>query len=439
MTDVSESYVISAIDQEARGVTRREGKVVFVSGAIPGDRVTLKIIQSKASFDRAQVKEWIEVSPNRVSPICVHFGVCGGCSLQHVDPLAQVAYKQRFLEDNMLKIGRVIPEQVWAPIQGPHWHYRQRARLSVHWDEKKQSAFVGFHERSSNIVANMHSCLILSEPISHWIDPLRFLVGSLSIKTRVPQIELAQGSDGVPVLVFRILEELSPKDEVLLRQFSDEYGARIWLQPKGLDSQYPFYPIADGMLQYTLPEYDLTLVFAPSEFTQVNSVVNRALVRRAVNLLQLQPQDVVLDLFCGIGNFTLPIARSGAQVMGIDGSRALIERAIANAQLNHLIANTEWLVADLFGVTEEQISRWPKANKVLIDPPRDGAREVVKAMQWLRPERIVYVSCNPSTLARDAQELVQQGYRLQGVGIANMFPHTTHVESIALFVLKGVG
>ena len=437
MTDSSDSYVITAIDQEARGVTRRQGKVVFVNEAIPGDRVTLTTVQRKVSFDRALVREWIETSPNRIKPRCVHFGVCGGCSLQHADPLAQVAYKQRFLEDNLLKIGRLIPEQIWAPIHGPHWHYRQRARLSVHWVEKKQTVFVGFHERSSNSVADMHSCLILSEPLSHWIDPLRVLVTSLSIKTRIPHIEVALGSEGLPVLVLRILAEISPQDVIILRQFADEYGARIWLQPNGVRSGYSFYPSVDDRLQYTLPEYDLTLAFGPSEFTQVNASVNRTLVQRAVDLLQLQSQDVVLDLFCGIGNFTLPIARSGAHVMGIEGNSALIKRAVANAQQNNLTANTDWLVANLFEVTEEDVRRWPKANKVLIDPPRDGAKEAVKAMQWLRPERIVYVSCNPATFARDAQVLVQQlGYHLKGVGIANMFPHTTHVESIALFVLS---
>ena len=428
---------IESLDHEAQGIARHEGKVVFVSGALPGETVRARITRRKAQFDQAVAVQVTRPGPSRVAPRCPHFGVCGGCNMQHADPAAQIAFKQRILEDNLARIGRVRPQALLPTLQGPAWGYRQRARLSVRLVAKKGGVLVGFHERHSSFVADMTRCDILPSAVSALLVPLRELVMALTIRDRLPQVEVAVG-DAVTVLVLRVLEPLTAEDEALVRAFAERWQVQLWLQPKGPDSARPFHPPQGPELAYRLPEFGIVMPFAPTEFTQVNAAMNRSLVGRAVRLLDPRPGERVLDLFCGLGNFTLPLARSGAFVTGVEGSEALVARARENAARNGLSEHTRFLSANLFEATPAQLAAWGPADKLLIDPPRDGAVEVVKALGGLLPRRIVYVSCSPATLARDAQILVhQQGYVLRAAGVVNMFPHTAHVESLALFEREG--
>ena len=426
---------IESTDHEGQGIARNEGKTVFVEGGLTGETVLVRITRSKPNYDKAVVEQVLSSSPFRVNPECPHFGVCGGCSMQHLDARAQVAAKQRVLEDNLKHIGNVKPEQVFAPIEGPHWGYRHRARLSVRHVEKKGGVLVGFHEKKSSFVADMRECRVLPREVSDLLVPLRGLIGALSIRDRAPQIEYAQG-DGAPMLVLRHLEPLSEDDIAALRAFAAEHQVQWYLQPKGPETAHPL-PGEEHTLGYAITEFGLRYRFQPTEFTQVNPHINAMLVRRAIRLLDLQGTDRVGDLFCGLGNFTLPIARHAAFTLGIEGSVSLMQRARENAAGNGLADKTDYAVADLFEIADDWFQGLPKLNKLLIDPPRDGALAVVKALPEVsagRLERLVYVSCSPATLARDASILVhEKGYRLLGAGVANMFPHTAHVESIALF------
>ena len=428
--------VITALDQEGRGIARVEGKAVFVEGALIGERVAIDVYRSKPKYELARMIEIETASSARVEPRCPYFGVCGGCSLQHLDPAAQVAVKQRVLEDALWHIGRVRAQQLLAPIHGPLWAYRQRARLSVRNVPKKGGALVGFHERRSSYVADMTSCAVLPERISALLPDLRALVDRLSLRDRLPQIELAVGesNDGpVDALVLRILVPLTPDDERELVEFADRHRVHFWLQPQGPASVRPFYP-PKCRLSYTLPDFGLRFTFEPTDFTQVNAAMNRVLVRRAIGLLDPAPGERIADFFCGMGNFTLPIARRGADALGVDGSTALVLRAQANAASNGLSEHASFLAANLFDATADTVAAFGPFDKALLDPPRDGAIALVKALPRDGLSRLVYVSCNPATLARDAAVLVQlQGYTLRAAGVANMFPHTAHVESIALF------
>jgi len=424
---------IESLDQEGRGIARRDGKVIFIEGALPGESVEIETYRKKAAFEVAVATTIRNESASRTTPGCEFFGLCGGCSLQHMDSRTQVAAKQRVLEDNLLHIGKVTPEQILPAIHGPAWGYRHRARLTSRYVFKKGGALVGFHEKRSSYVADMRSCEVLPPRISALLLPLRALVSSLSIHARMPQIELAitQTAD---VLVLRNLDPVTPEDEDKLRVFADTHRVVFYLQPAGPESAQLFYPPSADALFYTLPEFDVQIHFRPTDFTQVNHSINQVLVRRALNLLAPQPGERIADLFCGLGNFTLPIARSGASVIGIEGSAGLIKRAQENAQRNGLAGNTQFLTMDLFKIDAAQWAALGKFDKLLIDPPRDGAMELVKLIGSDGPRRIVYVSCSPSTLARDAEVLVAvHGYKLRAAGIVNMFPHTAHVESIALF------
>ena len=442
------SAVVESLDQEGRGIAHVEGKVVFVEGGLPGETVTIAVRKRKPSYEIATVTAVERPNAARVTPRCPHFGVCGGCTLQHADPALQVAAKQRALEDALKRIGRVEPESILAPIAGPAWGYRERARLSVRDVAKKGGVLVGFHERGSSYVADMRECHVLPPKISALLPKLRTLIESLTIRQRLPQIELAVGERlptsgdtgrGEPVyaLVLRVLAPLATTDEARLVAFADAHGVDFWLQPGGPDTVVPFHP-RNATLAYTLPEFDVALPFAPTEFTQVNAAINRVLVRRAINLLAPAPGERVADFFCGLGNFTLPIARRGAQVVGVEGSAALVERARANAQRNGLAERARFETANLFTIDAAGVAALGPLDRVLIDPPREGAMELAKALPGCdgqRPlARIVYVSCNPATLARDASVLVhERGYRLRAAGVVNMFPHTAHVESMAVF------
>jgi len=431
-----EPVVITALDQEGRGIARVDGKAVFVEGALIGEHVAIEVYQRKPHYDRARALEILNSSPVRVAPRCPHFGTCGGCSLQHIDAAAQVAVKQRVLEDALWHIGRVRPQQLLAPIHGPTWGYRHRARLSVRDVPKKGGVLVGFRERKSTYVTDMTSCAVLPPNISALLPGLRALIGRLSIHDRIPQIELARGEGAdrpTDVLVLRILAPLADADEQVLAAFADLHHVHFWVQTGGPASVVPLHP-RESRLAYTLPDFGVRFDFDPTDFTQVNSEVNRVLVRRAMGLLDPAPDERIADFFCGLGNFTLPIARRGARVIGIEGSAALVRRAGANAAANGLSALTEFATANLFDATVESLAALGRLDKALIDPPREGAIALVKALPAEGLARIVYVSCNPATLARDAAVLVnEQRYTLRAAGIANMFPHTAHVESIALF------
>ncbi len=419
---------IDALDAAGRGVARNAGKVVFVEGAITGERVEAQLLESKSKFDLARVTAVLRASSSRREPRCPYFGSCGGCATQHVDARTQVAAKQRWLEDNLARIGKVKADAMLAPIHGEEWGYRHRARLSVRYVEGKGGALVGFRERRSTYVADMDSCEVLPPRISALIPGLRALISALSIRNRLPQVEIAVG-DAAIVLLFRNLLPFSAADQDLLRAFADANRVRVWLQPAGPDSAAPFHPAAHEDLYYTLPEFGLKLSFKPADFTQVNPAVNRLLVSRAVRLLDPQPGERVADLFCGIGNFSLPIATRGAQVIGFEGSAPLVERARENAAANRLVAQFE--VADLL---KPNLGHYGRFDKFLLDPPREGAITLVNSLPDEWPRRIVYVSCDPATLARDADVLVHhKGFRLSAAGVINMFPHTAHVESIALF------
>jgi 23S rRNA (uracil1939-C5)-methyltransferase len=352
--------------------------------------------------------------------------------MQHLEPRAQVAAKQRVLEENLARIGKVTAETMLSPIHGPTWEYRYRARFSARYVPKK-GTLVGFRERHSSFVADMQTCEVVPARISALLVPLRQLIASLSIRERLPQVELAIG-DAVDVLVLRVLEPPDASDQDKLRQFAVRHRVQLFLQPKGPDSIYPFFPLDAPPLQYRIPDFDLTFPFNPTDFTQVNHEINRALVRRAITLLDPQPDDQIGDFFCGLGNFSLAIARSGAQVTGIEGNPGLLQRARENAVRNGLETRCRFVERDLFTITGDDWIGLAPFDRILIDPPRDGAIGLVKAIGEAPPARIVYISCNPATLARDAAVLVHShGYRLAAAGVVNMFPHTSHVESVALF------
>ncbi|MDD2833974.1 MAG: 23S rRNA (uracil(1939)-C(5))-methyltransferase RlmD [Methylotenera sp.] len=444
--------VIESLDQEGRGVTHVEGKTIFVEGALPNEKVSFQSQQIKPSYEVANVVEVMKQSNLRVTPHCRHFGICGGCKLQHLDFAAQVAAKQRLLENDLWHISKVKAENMLPPLYGPTWGYRHKARLSVKYVAKKQRVLVGFIEKGTSFVADMNSCEVLVPEVSRLIEPLQHLILQLSIKDKLPQIELAVGEKIaerlVIVLILRILDALDMQDEILLKAFADEHEVQIWTQTKGPETIRPFHPQhlphvdadakthALAQLQYSLPEFGLTYPFKPNEFTQVNPQINQVMIRRAMQLLTPQANERIADFFCGIGNFTLPIARSGAKVLGLEGLANLVERAQESAELN-AIDHVEFSVADLFKMTPEALAELGRFEKWLVDPPRDGAFELIKSIQaQSSPQRIVYVSCNPATLARDAGILVnEKGYTLSAAGVINMFPHTAHVESIAMFEL----
>jgi 23S rRNA (uracil1939-C5)-methyltransferase len=445
---MQETFInIKSLDMDARGVGHLEnedgtpGKVIFVEGALPGERVSFETLRKKKNWESGRMLTLQKASPMRVEPKCPHFWHCGGCSMQHLEPSAQVAMKQRVLEDNLWHIGKTKAENIMRPIHGPTWGYRYRARLSARWVPKKNKMLVGFHERHSSYVADMTSCEIVPPHISKMLVPLRELVRALSIYEKMPQIELAIGEEST-VLVLRIMAPLTAADEKLVKAFADQWDIQWWLQPQGPDSAYPYYPLGKE-LYYTLPEFGIRMPFKPTDFTQVNHQINRLLVHKALGLLEVQPDERVADLFCGLGNFTLPLATQGREVVGIEGSTALTTRALENARANGLDAKTSFYTRNLFEVTKDDLVALGKFDRMLVDPPRDGAVALAVALAELRlthpellPKRIVYVSCSPSTLARDAGILTHRaGYRLSKAGVANMFPHTSHVESIGVFDL----
>jgi len=422
---------IESLAHDGRGVAHVNGKATFIDGALPGEEVLFTYLMQRKRFDEGAVTEVITAAAERVTPQCQHFGLCGGCSLQHLRADAQIHMKEQILLDSLRHLGKVTPEQILPPLAGPHWGYRRRARLGVKFVEKKQTLMVGFREKRSAYLADLSRCEVLHPKVGQHLLELRALLQGLAAFNRISQVEVAAGDQAV-ALVFRHLDPLSAADIDALRAFGQQHDFFIYLQPAGPDSVRPLWP-EDARLSYRLAEFDVELEFLPTDFTQVNGAINGAMVQRALDLLDLHANERVLDLFCGIGNFTLPIARRAAVVVGVEGDAKLVARAHDNARANG-IANVEFHAADL----SDEKSAWPWAaqpfDKILLDPPRTGALEAVRRMAALGAQRIVYVSCNPATFARDAAELVHgHGYRLCSAGVMDMFPHTTHVECIALF------
>lgn len=429
--------------EAANPVPPAVGKVVFIEGALPGERVQVQLSRHKNNWEQGQMSALGRESSQRVRPGCQHFGLhagaCGGCKMQHLHPTAQVAVKQRVLEDNLWHLAKVRAERILRPIEGPAWGYRHRARLSVRFVQKKGVVLVGFHERKSRYVADMQACPVLPPHVSAMLLPLRALVASMDQRDRLPQIELAVG-DAVTALVLRHLEPLTPADQQRLRQFAARHRVQWWLQPQGPDSVH-LLDAGGPVLAYALPEYGVHMPFKPTDFTQVNPHINRVLVDRALKLLDPRDGERVIDWFCGLGNFSLPMARLAREVLGIEGSEVLVQRARDNARHNGLADRSQFLARNLFELDAAALQALGMAERWLVDPPREGAFALAKAVAdlhqaggWQGPQRIVYVSCNPATLARDAGLLVHQGgYRCSAAGVVNMFPHTAHVESMAVF------
>lgn len=459
-------YTIESLDLEAQGIAHQDGKVVFVDGALPFEVVSAQVNRKKETFEKATLTEIHKESSQRVIPHCPHAGLkpnsCGGCKMQHLHASAQVAVKQRSLEDSLIHIGKTKPENLLRPIEGPAWGYRYRARLSVKYVIKKGEVLVGFHERKSRYVADIKSCAVLAPQVERLLLPLRALVGSMEARETLPQIEVACG-DRVTALVLRHMEPLSSSDIGKLKVFAAQHyvasHVQWWLQPKGPETVHRLDE-ADGTdeLSYALPEFGVTMPFKPIDFTQVNPHINRVLVSRSLRLLDVQKHERVIDWFCGLGNFTLPLTTQAREVLGVEGSETLVQRATDNftifknglqATSSKACASTHFVARNLFEMTPEVLIEDGKAEKWLVDPPREGAFSLFKALaellnadstidkgSWQPPSRIVYVSCNPATLARDADVLVNTaGYRLASAGVVNMFPHTAHVESMAVFEL----
>jgi 23S rRNA (uracil1939-C5)-methyltransferase len=425
-----EEGIVADLTHDAEGVVR-EGRACFVPGALPGERIRFRRIRQRKTHDEGVLEEIVTPSPDRVTPRCAHFGVCGGCALQHLSADAQVAAKQRELAEALSRIGGVEPDEWLAPLRGPEWHYRRRARLSARYVHKKERSLVGFRERAGAFVTDVQTCAVLAEPVGSMIAALGHLLTSLDIRTSIPQIEVAV-SEGETALVLRVLDPPTDADRARLQEFETAHRVRLYLQPKGPDT---VAPLREGPvdLHYRIERFDVRLDFLPTDFVQVNSAINESLASLAVEHLQLDADARVLDLFCGLGNFTLPIARHAAAVVGVEGDPGLVARARQNATRNG-IDNARFFAADL-SVTPDSRLPWlvDGYSHVLLDPPRVGAAAVIGAVARLKPRRIVYIACHTGSLARDVGELCRtHGFGLRAAGILDMFPHTHHVESIAI-------
>jgi 23S rRNA (uracil1939-C5)-methyltransferase len=434
--EVLEADVLD-LAHDGRGVARVAGKAVFIEGALPGERVRYRVFKRRRQLDEAGLVDVLTPSPDRVIPRCAHFGICGGCSLQHLAPAAQLAAKQRQLLDSLERIGGVVPAQVFAPLQGPEWAYRRRARLGVKYVHKKGRVLAGFREREKPYLADIQRCEVLVERFARLPEHLAALVESLSLREKIPQVEVAVGDPGVSgdysaALVFRVMDSLTHDDLGKLEEFGRRHSVQIFLQSGGLDTVSPLHA-GQAPLSYAVDEGSLTLEFGPVDFIQVNRDINVSMVRKAVELLEPTQSDTVLDLFCGLGNFTLSLAKRSRRVTGVEGDAALVAKARANAARNR-ITNASFHTDNLFEPARAGAWAHDAYDLVLLDPPRAGAAEILERMPHWRPRRLVYISCHPGSLARDAGILVgAHGFKLTGVGVMDMFPQTTHVESIAVF------
>ncbi len=424
---------IGSLSHEGRGVGRIDGKTVFVDRGLAGETIQMKYTFQRGKFDEGRAISVDNPNPQRVAPPCKYFGVCGGCSMQHLSTGAQIVHKQSILAEQLKHFANTVPEQWLQPLQADLLAYRRKARLGVRYVIKKERTLIGFREKYSNYLADIGKCPILVEPVSDLLDPMSKLIDEMDSRLFIPQIEVACGDEQV-ALIIRHLQPVSEKDHTAWVEFAKQHKVIIYLQPKGPKTVHRIWPVddTDAQLSYRLKDFDLEMLVEPLDFTQVNASINNLMIPLALELLDVQPQDNVLDLFCGIGNFTLPLATKAKAVVGVEGVQDMVDRATKNAAHNQL-KNVEFYQADLAADLSDK--EWVKRqyNKVLIDPARSGALEVIANIVQFNPQKIVYVSCNPATLARDTGELIKAGYKLVKAGVMDMFPHTTHVESIALF------
>jgi len=425
--------VVDSLGHDGRGIARQEGKIQFVDGAMPGETVMAKVVGSRSKFDELRTVDVLEPAPERVTPPCDYADLCGGCSLQHMAADAQIEFKEKTLKEHFAHFGGIEPEEWIAPLRSENpLGYRRKARMGVRYVQARESVLVGFREKRNSFLTDIDRCVVMDPRIGERITPLRELLHSLDAFNRVPQVEVACGDDAA-AMVFRNMDALSESDTAALIAFGQAHDLHIYLQPKGPDTVYRIWPEGgEERLSYRLEAFDLTMKFHPMDFTQVNAGINSTMVSRAVDWLDIQPGERVLDLFCGLGNFTLPLARRAGEVVGVEGDEAMVVRGRENAELNGL-DNVRFHGADLQADFTSQPWAGEGFDKILIDPPRSGAQEVCEYLTAFGARRIVYVSCNPATLARDAGVMVRNGYRLVRAGVMDMFPHTTHVESIALF------
>jgi len=432
-----QEITIDSMAHDGRGVGRREdGKVVFVDYALPGEKVRYVPLQNRKSFLFGSTTEVLIPSEHRIDPKCEVFGQCGGCVLQHLDASIQIEYKQSQLLENLKKIGTVVPESVFEPMVGPHWGYRRRARLGAKFVPKKGGMIVGFRERNSSYIQPISHCEVLYPHVAKMLPVLREALSKISCSDRVPQVEISVADNAI-ALILRHLDAFQENDLILLTEFAKTNKVHLFLQPGNLNSVHPLYPKNPKPLFYRFEDFDITVEFLPTDFIQVNSDINQKLIKKTAELLDLGSADRVLDLFCGVGNFTLPLARHAGQVIGVEGDKSLVNRALHNKSLNNL-ENIDFHLGDLFKEDMNSTSHgdWleKKFDKILLDPPRSGAEEMIRRLPQFEAKKVVYVSCGPATLARDAGTMVNEhGYRLSHVGVIDMFPHTAHVESIAVF------
>ncbi len=430
---INEANIVD-VTLEGKGVADQEGKVVFVPFTITGERVTFERARRKKKFDEAKLIEVLEASPDRVTPKCEYFTHCGGCSIQHISEQAQVEFKQKSVINTLRRIGKMAPENVLPPVMDKAWGYRRRARLAVKYVEKKGRALVGFREYSAPYVADMWSCEVLHPTIASLIKPLSDMISQFSIKDKLPQVECSV-AENATALIFRVLAEPSEEDIDKLAEFAEQYSVRVYLQPKGPSTVAPLNnEIFEPPLNYSLPPFGIKMEFLPIDFIQVHNEINQKMVQQAIEWLHLEDSQNILDLFCGLGNFSLPVAKHVSSVLGLEGDKELVERARHNAYINNL-NNVEFKKEDLFKADNKCAWLAKKWDAVIIDPPRAGAKEVVGLISKINPSKILYISCHPGTLARDADVLVNTlGYRMEKMNVLNMFPHTGHVETMALFV-----
>lgn len=426
---------IDALSHDGRGIARIKNKTTFIFGALPGEEIEFRYTKFHRQFDEGTTLTVLKASPDRVKPLCQFFGVCGGCALQHMDHALQLKNKQTVLIDHLRYLGETEAREILPPLQDQIWGYRHRARLSAHFNAKKNKVSVGFREQNSHFVADISRCDVLAPVIGEKLPELSDLLSTLEAKAQIPQVEIAISSK-VSALILRHLSPFSPNDLQRIRDFAEKYNFFIYFQPKNAASLHLFYPEEkDFSLEYAIPKHELRLQFQPSHFTQINPALNLKMIDQALELLEPKPHERILDLFCGIGNFTLPLARYSKSVVGVEGDEASVKQAIKNAELNN-IKNTAFFKANLFENGEHAAWAQEAYDKILLDPPRAGAKEIIPLLKRFQASSIVYVSCNTATLARDIKLLRELGYTLEKTGMMDMFPHTQHSEAIALLKRK---
>lgn len=425
------SATIVNLSHDGRGITHYNGKTIFIPDTLPGETITFVITKKHSNYDEGRLLKIITPSPERIIPACEHYSVCGGCSWQHLKNATQIEYKQKILLDQLWQFAKVKPEKILPPLLGPEWGYRTRARLGIKFS-KQNKVIIGFREKNSHDIADLKQCLTLYPTVSNKFSQLKDLIKQLTIARQIPQIEVAV-TQNITALIFRHLKPFSEKDLYLLNEFAQQHLFKIYLQPGNDESIHPLKSEDTQLLSYQLADQQLTLWFDPADFTQINSAINQQMINQTLNLLAPQKTDKILDLFCGLGNFTLPLAKGAGHVTGIEGNRRMVERAKYNANYNRLTEKTSFYTSDLTANFLESIWAQQTYDKILLDPPRTGALQIVKSMQRFKAQQILYISCNTATLARDASELIKQGYQLQAAGVMDMFPQTEHVEAMALF------